>query len=237
MYQADQKLVGDKLQADATLGAANAKAHADLFKLQSDMRKENRKAFNDWSQTTFVRPVVDKNGQVTGNVFDPNQLNAFVRDVYALAKANPKFLQQFGAKSVEDLNDTDWRVIHDDYAQNMTLTNRVNATRDSGDGLIAGVPTQVGVRPTKAMDFYSGDNEAPNAISLRQSVLGAMGFGDKADQLTATIRGADGNAQRRLLSDLVGEDPREVKRILTIMARTDPQNAAKLEAELFDRKK
>lgn len=236
MYAADQKLVGDKLQADATLGAAAAKGQAELWKLQSDMRKENRKGFNDWAQTTFTRPVLDKNGQVTGNTFDPNQLNSFVRDVYALAKSNPKFLQQFNAKSVEDLNDTDWRVIYDDYAQNMTITGRTNATRDKGDGLISGPPASVGLRNTKAMDFYSGDNEAPNSISLFQSLKGAAGFGSKADQLTATIRGADGNAQRRILSDLVQEDPREVMKVLDIMARTDPKGAKALEAELFNRK-
>lgn len=231
MYQADSQYAGDVLKSNATLQAAQVKAAYDAAKLQNEMRGDNLKAFNDWSQRTFTRPVVDKDGRVTGNMYDPAQFNEFVRSVYASAVDNPKFLAQFGVKDVKDLPQDAWERIYNSYAKSQQFTRAVNTSADAGDSMVTGVNPSVRVRPVKVSDFASFGNEPQNSISLRQSVMGAAGFGEKADQLVVEVAGASGPAQRRMMSDLITNDPRTAEYIIERMALIDPEGAKKLRAE------
>lgn len=224
VYQADRQYEGDTLKAGATLKAAEVKANIDMKKYKETLSEKNRESFVKWEQTAFTKPVFNKEGQQTGNVFDPQAAAEFQKFVFVNAAQNPELLKRLGVEKVDDLTDTHWRQLHEAYKSAISLVQNTNASADSGDQKLSGMPQdfRAKVEPTRAMDWYNGwmkkgSSSTQNSIRLDESLRGAANFfaGDMGD-LTITLAGKDGLAQKRMLRDVV-KKPEDMTRVIEML--------------------
>jgi hypothetical protein len=222
-YTADQKLKGDVIGAEATLGAAGIKARYDAMMKNVDQKKGNREEVEKWGATRFTKDVLDKDGKKTGNVYDPEAHDAFIRDVKTEAARNPEMLKQFKNAFGQPITDPDELTtthldqIHQGYKKRMSITNNFNASADEGDDKIQGMVQGLRIAPVEAMDWYNKNSDPKqNSIKSGDAVWGATVASDPLNKFKVEGYGKNGKIQTRMLKDIIKspEDAEEMAKML-----------------------
>lgn len=224
MYAADKKLEGDVLQAGATRDAAALKARYDMLMKGVEAKSKNREARDKWAEARFTTPVVNKEGVVTGNAYNPQAYNQFLKEVVTAAATNPKFLGQFKndmgqpVTDLDELTQTQWDQIHQGFMKRAAIAQNVNASADSGDDPVTGAPTGLRVSRTKGGDWvnFSGDPEQ-NAMGIVKTAWGAYSpFAGTGLKYKIGVKGETGKTQNRFLGDVIknGQDAEQVAQML-----------------------
>lgn len=224
MYAADKKLEGDVLQAGATRDAAALKARYDMLMKGVEAKSKNREARDKWAEARFTTPVVNKEGVVTGNAYNPQAYNQFLKEVVTAAATNPKFLGQFKndmgqpVTDLDELTQTQWDQIHQGFMKRAAIAQNTNASADSGDDPVTGAPTGLRVSRTKGGDWvnFSGDPEQ-NAMGIVKTAWGAYSpFAGTGLKYKIGVKGETGKTQNRFLGDVIknGQDAEQVAQML-----------------------
>jgi hypothetical protein len=161
MYQADQKLIGDKMQAEGTVAAANIKARYDAWKDRMSANKDNREAYSKLMESEFQ--FMDDKGNFKT---DPVGAQQFEKWVTTRAMNDKSFLKAMKVGDIDELNATQWRGLVQDYKKEMSLA------RYSGDAT-RGPPTRASVRDIKLSDalpsWMTGD-QVENKVGVGEAL-------------------------------------------------------------------
>lgn len=161
MYQADQKLLGDRMQAEGNIAAANIKARYDAWKDRMAANKDNREAYSKLMESEFQ--FMDDKGKFQT---DPVGAQQFEKWVTTRAMNDKSFLKAMKVNDIDELTATQWRGLVQDYKKEMSLA------RYAGDAT-RGPPTRASVRDIRlsdALPSWMNGGEVDNKVGVGETL-------------------------------------------------------------------
>lgn len=207
-YSADKKLEGDKVQAGATLGAANARASQAAAQAAQEQQNKNRNERDDWLKNRYTKTVDDPVTKKTSIERDPEKEQLFNNFVVSYMVNNPKFA---GGKHPDKLTTTDLEPIGRAFDEQMGVTD---AARGAG-AAVTGAPTSATSAPIKWSDL-AGKGSNIGVFRGAVAKLNPFNSNDPGSR-SVTIRFDQGGVtsdQTFMLDDILKGDPKQAKALI-----------------------
>jgi len=229
-YSADKKLEGDKVQAGATLSAANARAGQAAAQASQEQQNKLRTEGHEREKDAFTETTTDQATGKTSRQYNPEAHQEYKKWVVGYAANNPAFKKAHGGRDWEQISPDEKEAVLDTYKRRMALTANAQAKLDSGNDKPMGMPTKVSVDDMKKGDFINWRTDgSQNSISVGQVANGLLNPGttNTAAEQVVTMRFPGGKAQRYVLSE-IADDPDKMRTLIDMVSEHNPAAAKKL---------